>query len=716
MSVATRQFCGFLSLLAVLSCSSGGPTTPPAVASITLSQTSATLAPGGTVLLTGTAFDAAGIAISGQTIGWSTSALAVATVNTSGLVTAVAAGTATIAAAAGGKSAQATITVALPVASVTLSQGTATLVPTATVQLTAVPKDAAGATVPGQTIAWTTSSPAVASVSSTGLITALAVGASTITATVGGKSATAQITVQAGAVIGALGGTVSSADGNATVVIPAGALSANTSISITPSTTVPTQPIPVGTSYDLSPSGTQFSAPVTVRLKYTPTLVPTGHAQGVLQMRTLVGAVWTPVAGAVIDSVAHTVTATTTHFSIYIATDVPLAFGLRDGDAFSAVKASSASITICLGDTKRVAILFYDSGLRAFPVALSWGPGPGYAWGSGEGANPSLVVDAITIEGVALGGPNDMIVTVNGETATLHITVVPCGEPVFSYTRDVGGLDNVMLYRNTAASALTTDNSSHGPSTIQTGLGVNYLYRSGSLNATGYVGIYPGLRGSLLATPYYTTSNSLEGFNWVTTTQLEFAEINSTTGLGSLFRINLDGSGKAPFAAAATAGGTARQPFLAGNGFTYFGFASSTSNPTQLYRVDANGDNKTALVPVSGWASTPTVSQDGQWLAMSVLNLAFTASPIFLYDLNNPLATPIAVSPAAGGSYFPVFCGNGIIYYTYSTNVFSGPWTMYRWDMVSRTSTPVVFVGSGSFPEGVSIQPQKGITDRACPK
>ena len=117
MPLLTRQACGLVVLAGLLSCSSGGTTTTPAVvATILLSQSSATLAPGAAVQLTATALDAGGAAISGSTISWSTSSATVATVTSTGLVTAVASGSATITATSGGKSAQATITETIPVA------------------------------------------------------------------------------------------------------------------------------------------------------------------------------------------------------------------------------------------------------------------------------------------------------------------------------------------------------------------------------------------------------------------------------------------------------------------------------------------------------------------------------------------------------------------------------------------------------------------------
>jgi trimeric autotransporter adhesin len=89
-----------------------------AVASVAVSPTSANLLVGvvdstklGTVAITPTVKDASGNVLSGQTVTWSSSSDTVAKVSSSGVVTAVKAGTATITAATGGQSGSASITV-----------------------------------------------------------------------------------------------------------------------------------------------------------------------------------------------------------------------------------------------------------------------------------------------------------------------------------------------------------------------------------------------------------------------------------------------------------------------------------------------------------------------------------------------------------------------------------------------------------------------------
>ncbi|MFI5310928.1 MAG: Ig-like domain-containing protein [Gemmatimonadales bacterium] len=107
-----RRSFTFLVILAA--CSSGksdGVTGPTPVASVSLNVTATTVPVGQTLSLSVTLKDASGIALTGRTVTWTSSANNIATVSTAGLVTGVAAGQSTITAASEGKSAQTTITV-----------------------------------------------------------------------------------------------------------------------------------------------------------------------------------------------------------------------------------------------------------------------------------------------------------------------------------------------------------------------------------------------------------------------------------------------------------------------------------------------------------------------------------------------------------------------------------------------------------------------------
>ncbi len=168
------------------------------VASVTVSPSSANVAITGTVQLTATPKDANGNPLTGRAISWSSSDNTIATVNGSGLVTGVAAGTVTITATSEGKSGTASITVAgAPVATVTVTPASASVQAGQTVQLTATLKDANGNILTGRVVTWSSNNPSVAGVNSSGLVTGNTAGSATITATSEGKSGTSAITVTA---------------------------------------------------------------------------------------------------------------------------------------------------------------------------------------------------------------------------------------------------------------------------------------------------------------------------------------------------------------------------------------------------------------------------------------------------------------------------------------------------------------------------------------
>src|SRR5207249_11443866 len=135
----------------------------------------------------------------GRTVTWTSSAPAVATVSTSGLLTGLSTGTATITASGEGQSGAAAATVAAPlaVASVAVSPTAPSLAVGATAQLSATPQDSSGYPLSGRTVSWASSAPAVATVSGSGLVTGMAAGTATITATSEGKNGTAAPTVTA---------------------------------------------------------------------------------------------------------------------------------------------------------------------------------------------------------------------------------------------------------------------------------------------------------------------------------------------------------------------------------------------------------------------------------------------------------------------------------------------------------------------------------------
>lgn len=161
------------------------------VESVTLSQSSAEIEIGKTLQLNATVSPSMATR---KDITWSSSKSSVASVSSSGLVTAVSEGTTTITASADGKKGECTVTVvkkAIVVSEVRLDKTELTLFEGDEETLTASvsPEDATD-----KTITWTSSDKSIASVES-GKVKAVGKGSAKITASAGGKSASCTIEV-----------------------------------------------------------------------------------------------------------------------------------------------------------------------------------------------------------------------------------------------------------------------------------------------------------------------------------------------------------------------------------------------------------------------------------------------------------------------------------------------------------------------------------------
>lgn len=175
------------------------PPPPASVASVVISPDSSAVAIGRTRELFATAKDAAGNALTGRTVTWNSSAQDVATVSGTGVVTGVAVGRVLVTATVEGKIAQAIVNVqSVPVANVSITPDSATVMLGAVSQLVVQTKDDLGVDLPGRAVRWSSSAPGIVAVDSlTGRITALASGSALITAISEGKSHTARIVVHA---------------------------------------------------------------------------------------------------------------------------------------------------------------------------------------------------------------------------------------------------------------------------------------------------------------------------------------------------------------------------------------------------------------------------------------------------------------------------------------------------------------------------------------
>ena len=177
--------------------------------SVTLPAILATLAPdtsaiqiGSHVQLTIAARDTSGAPVFGRPITWSSDNPAVATVSSTGLVTAVAEGRADVRGQVDRASGVGVVLVSAaltPVDSVAVSPESATIPVAGPVQLSAVLRDAAGNTLSFRPITWGSNAPGVATVaagsSGAARVTGVSPGTATITATSEGKSARVAITV-----------------------------------------------------------------------------------------------------------------------------------------------------------------------------------------------------------------------------------------------------------------------------------------------------------------------------------------------------------------------------------------------------------------------------------------------------------------------------------------------------------------------------------------
>ena len=178
---------------------------PPA--SVDISPNPATVgAAGDTIILTATVRDARGRVIRYPSVTWTSSAPGVATVApystgdvAPGLatVTGVSLGDARIIATSGTASDTVSVTVVAPppVASLTVSPASVSLLLQMTKRLSAAARDANGKVLPGRAITWTSDNPAAATVDGTGLVTGVGGGSAAVIATSEGVSDTAAISV-----------------------------------------------------------------------------------------------------------------------------------------------------------------------------------------------------------------------------------------------------------------------------------------------------------------------------------------------------------------------------------------------------------------------------------------------------------------------------------------------------------------------------------------
>ena len=146
--------------------------------------------------------DRLGTDVAGAEVGWTSSDPSVASVGTTGVITAEGNGTARVTARFGALAGSVEVTVAAAPASVEIAPTAAPLAAIGeTVQLSATVRDANGTVIPNAQLRWASSLSGVARVDSAGLVTAAANGDAEIVATAGDASATVTVTVEQKAVL-----------------------------------------------------------------------------------------------------------------------------------------------------------------------------------------------------------------------------------------------------------------------------------------------------------------------------------------------------------------------------------------------------------------------------------------------------------------------------------------------------------------------------------
>jgi uncharacterized protein YjdB len=135
------------------------------VHSISISPTSATMTVGSAQQFTATPRDSLGNALTGRVISWSTTNTAKATVSNTGVVTAVDSGLVSVRAVSEGKNASASITILVPVGSVTLVLGGfGPILPSFPRPMTVTVRDASGKPLAGRRVTWSSSNTAIATI------------------------------------------------------------------------------------------------------------------------------------------------------------------------------------------------------------------------------------------------------------------------------------------------------------------------------------------------------------------------------------------------------------------------------------------------------------------------------------------------------------------------------------------------------------------------
>jgi uncharacterized protein YjdB len=197
-------------VIAVAACSSYGTSvvevgkTRAQVASVSLTIPSS-LAAGQTARAIATPKDANGTALTDRPITWYSSSVSIASVNDSGVISAVAPGNTVVSAVSEGIAGQASMAITpplpTPIATVSVAVSPPAVLIGQTAQATATLQDSSGNLISGRTVTWESSDISIATVDTTGTVKATGLGNALIKASSGGKNNSSRLSVSAPAPI-----------------------------------------------------------------------------------------------------------------------------------------------------------------------------------------------------------------------------------------------------------------------------------------------------------------------------------------------------------------------------------------------------------------------------------------------------------------------------------------------------------------------------------
>lgn len=197
-----RMLCLSAVLGVAASCGGGGDgdgtTTPTGtVARVEFAAPSPTMEVGQNMQTTVRYFDASSSQLSGRTVTYASSNTSVASVSSSGLVTAAAPGPVTITATVDGVVGNLPLTVTLqPIFFIAITPAAPSVRPGETVTLTAEPQNALGVPITGRTVSWSSANTALATITQGGVVTGITPGTTYIRASADGRTDSVSLRVR----------------------------------------------------------------------------------------------------------------------------------------------------------------------------------------------------------------------------------------------------------------------------------------------------------------------------------------------------------------------------------------------------------------------------------------------------------------------------------------------------------------------------------------